>query len=56
MGFYLIMRSKNIEGYKEVIEKINEYFHFMDDKYYSELEGKPEDMKELVELLDRKEI
>ena len=56
LGFYLIMRSKNIEGYKEVIEKINEYFHFMDDKYYSELEGKPEDMKELIELLDKKVI
>ena len=56
MGFYLIMRSKNVENYKEVIKKINEYFHFMDDKYYSELEGKPEDIKELVELLDKKDI
>ena len=56
MGFYLIMRKNNIEEYKEVIEKIGEYFRFMDDKYYSELEGKPDDMKELVELLDKKEI
>lgn len=56
MGFYLIMRSKNVDNYKEVIEKINDYFYFMDDKYYSELEGKPEDMKELVELLDKKDI
>ena len=43
-------------GWSEVIEKINQYFHFMDDKYYSELEGKPDDMKELTELLDKKEI
>ncbi len=56
MGFYLIMRKSDIEDYKEVIEKISEYFHFMDDKYYSELEGRPDDMKELVELLDKKEI
>ncbi len=56
MGFYLIMRKTGIEDYKEVIGRIGEYFHFMDDKYYSELEGRPDDMKELVELLDKKEI
>jgi hypothetical protein len=56
MGFYLIMRTKNIDEYKNVISKINEYFHYMDDKYYSELEGKSEDMKTLVELLNKKEI
>lgn len=56
MGFYLIMRKSNIEDYKEVIEKIGEYFHFMDDKYYSELEGKPDDMEELAELLNNKQI
>ena len=56
MGFYLIMRKTGIEDYKEVIEKISEYFHFMDDKYYSELEGRPDDMKELTELLNKKQI
>ena len=56
MGFYLIMRKTGIEDYKEVIEKITDYFHFMDDKYYSELEGKPDDMKELTELLNKKQI
>ncbi|MBW2643679.1 MAG: hypothetical protein JRC89_09995 [Deltaproteobacteria bacterium] len=56
MGFYLIMRKNNIEDYKEVIGKIGEYFHFMDDKYYSELEGRPDDMKELAELLNNKQI
>lgn len=56
MGFYLIMRKSNIEDYKEVIREISEYFHFMDDKYYSGLEGKPDDMKELAELLDKKKI
>jgi ribosomal protein S6 len=56
MGFYLIMRKNSIGEYKEVVEKINEYFHFMDDKYYSELEGKADDMKELTKLLDKKQI
>lgn len=56
MGFYLIMRSNNVEEYKEIISKIGEYFHYMDDKYYSELDGRPEDMKELVEYLNKKDI
>lgn len=56
MGFYLIMRKNNIEDYKEIVEKIGEYFYHMDDKYYSELEGNQDDMKELAESLDKKEI
>jgi hypothetical protein len=56
MGFYLLMRKNNITDYKEVITKIGEYFHYMDDKYYSELEGRPDDMKELTTLLDGKKI
>ncbi len=56
MGFYLLMRKNNIDEYKEVIKKINDYFLYMDDQYYSKLEGKPNDMKELTELLNKKEI
>ena len=56
MGFYLIMRKKNINNYKEVIGQIGQYFKTMDDKYYSELEGNPDDMKELVEYLNKEEI
>ena len=55
-GFYLIMREKGIENYKGTIGNIMDYFHFMDDKYYSELEGKPNDMRDLAKLLDKKEI
>jgi len=55
-GFYLIMRKNNIEDYKEVIEKVSDYFKFMDDKFYSELEGKSDDMRDLAKLLDKKEI
>lgn len=56
MGFYLIMRRNDIKDYEEVIKKIGEYFYFMDDKYYGELEGRVDDMKELIRLLDSKEI
>lgn len=56
MGFYLLMRKNNIEDYKEVVSKIGEFFFHMDNIYYSELEGKPDDMKELAESLDKKEI
>lgn len=55
-GFYLIMRKKGVEDYKKTIAKIMDYFRYMDDKYYSELEGKPDDMKDLTKLLDKKEI
>jgi glutamate synthase domain-containing protein 1 len=56
MGFYLIMRSKDVEDYKAVVKSIGEYFFFMDDEYYGKLEGKVDDMKILAELLDKKEI
>jgi predicted hydrocarbon binding protein len=56
MGFYLMLSEKNIDDYKEIVKKISEYFSFMDDKYYSELEGKSDDMKVLTELLNKKNI
>ena len=52
MGFYLIMRKNKVEDYKEVIEGISKYFQLMDEKYYSELEGRPDDMQELTEFLN----
>lgn len=55
-GFYLIMRKEEIKDYKELIGKIMDYFRFMDDKYYSELEGQVNDMESLVKLLNDKII
>ena len=55
-GFYLIIRKKNIKNYKEVVSSLINYFNEMDNKYYSELEGKPNDMEELVEFLNKKKI
>lgn len=56
MAFYMHMRKKNVVNYKEVIQKVGEYFTKMDDKYYSEFDGKPEDMKEIAEFLDEIKI
>jgi hypothetical protein len=56
MGFYLIMRKNKMEDYKEVIEKISKYFQLMDEKYYSELEGRPDDMQELTEFLNNQPV
>ena len=55
-GFYMVMMKNNVENYKEVVRKIIDYFHYMDEKFYSELEGKPNDMIDLIKLLDKKEI
>ncbi|NTV44612.1 MAG: hypothetical protein HGA67_02865 [Candidatus Yonathbacteria bacterium] len=56
MGFYLITREKGVEHYKETLESIAEYFRFMDDTYYSTLEGTPHDMATLAKLLNEKVI
>ncbi|KHO55514.1 MAG: hypothetical protein QT10_C0001G0118 [archaeon GW2011_AR19] len=45
-----------LKDYKGVIEKIGKYFESMDSKYYSELEGKPDDMEELVKYLNNLKI
>lgn len=52
MGFYLIMRKNNVKDYKDVVKKLGEYFHGMDNRYYSELEGKPDDMEQLTKYLN----
>lgn len=52
MYFFMLMRKKNIEEYKDVVKNIGEYFKKMDDKYYSDFNGKPEDMRSIVEFLN----
>jgi hypothetical protein len=56
MGFYLIMRKHDVQDYKAVIEEIGRYFQLMDEKYYAELEGRPDDMQELTEFLNDQPI
>jgi len=56
MGFYMEMRKKGIDNYEADVAKIMEYFKGMDSKYYEELEGRVDDMGELVKFLNEKEI
>ena len=56
MGFYMVMRKKGVENYEADVAKLMGYFKSMDSKYYDELEGKPEDMVELIKFLDGLEI
>ena len=52
MGFYLLIRKCGIDNSDEAIERISKYFEGMDGKYYSELEGKADDMEQLIEHLN----
>jgi len=50
--FNKLVKKKGIDNYRKTIDFINKFYFEMDNKYYSELEGKPEDMKQLAEYLD----
>lgn len=52
-GYYLLVRKHGVEEATKLIENLGKYFHAMDEKYYGELEGKPDDMKSLAEFLDQ---
>jgi hypothetical protein len=51
-AFYRLVNKNGINNYKKTIEFLNGFFLEMDNKYYTELEGKSEDMKKLVEYLN----
>ena len=55
-AFYKLINKRGINNYKETIQNLNKYFWEMDNKYYSELEGKPDDMKRLSEHLNEIEV
>jgi len=52
LGLYLVVRKGNVDDYKELVQKLCEYFKAMDNKYYSELEGGSDDMEKLVKFLN----
>ncbi len=55
-GFYMLIRKTGTDNYKENISKLMNYFESMDKEYYNNLEGQPEDMKDLAKFLDGVEI
>ncbi len=50
--FNKLVEKKGISKYKETIDFVNRFYFEMDNKYYSELEGKPDDMRQLAEYLN----
>lgn len=51
-AFYKLIDKKGISNYKNIIKTLNKFFWEMDNKYYSDLEGKPDDMRKLAEYLN----
>ena len=56
LAFYQFVGTQGIKNYKEIAQKISGYFRKMDNKFYNELEGKPDDMKQLAEYLNQVNI
>ena len=50
--FNKFVKMRGIKNYKKSIDFINKYFFEMDRKYYSDLEGQPDDMSQLVIYLN----
>lgn len=55
-SFYELVRKIGLKDYSKVIRSLNNLYFEMDRKYYNELEGKKEDMKKLVEHLNKIKI
>jgi len=51
-AFYKLIQKTGIDNYKETISFLNDFYFKMDDKFYSEFEGQPNDMKQLAIYLN----
>ena len=51
-AFYKLIQKVGVEKYPEVIKFLNNFYFSMDNKFYSELEGKKDDMKQLTLYLN----
>lgn len=56
-GVYELMQGKNVSAeYRGIAERLSGLFAEMDSKFYVELEGKPDDMKQLVQYLNTQRL
>ena len=55
-SFYELVNERGIENCQTVIQNINTLYFEMDRKFYGELEGKPDDMKQLAKYLNNIEV
>ena len=51
-GVYGLAGKEKLSEYKKIVNELNALFFKMGHKYYSELEGKPDSMKKLVDYLN----
>lgn len=51
-AFYKLVDREGVGGYQGTVRALNQFYAKMDDKFYKDLEGKPEDMKQLVGYLN----
>jgi len=51
-AYYKFVKKNGVENYRKIIQFLNNFYFNMDDKYYSELEGKPQAMKKLALYLN----
>jgi len=52
VSFYKLIEERGIEGYKPFVQGLRELYRKMDNQFYSELEGKKDDMSQLAAYLD----
>lgn len=55
-AFYKLVSREGIDEYKQIVRALNEFYVKMDNKFYMDLEGKPNDMKRLVEYLNSQKL
>lgn len=55
-AFYNLVKREGVSNHKQIIKSLNNLYAKMDNKFYSELEGKPEDMKQLAEYINEIEV
>ncbi len=55
-SFYQLIEKRGFSEHPQTLKSLLTVYEKMDRKYYTELEGKPDDMKELVAYLNEQTI
>ncbi len=55
-AFYKLVDIEGVDKYKQTVRALNDFYVKIDDKFYRDLEGKPENMKQLVGYLNEVEV
>lgn len=51
-AFYTLVNKQGIDNYRDTASFLREFYINMDAKFYSDLEGKPDDMRQLADYLN----